>query len=169
MKNASRLAAESFVITSYSIHYTKLYDHALILRPLLKDGFRTAVTVLGVAIGVAVFLAIRLANVATLASFEEKIDAFLGRADLMIHADGLGVDETVLARLTAFRDQVRAYPVVEGYGVETASGEVVEFLGTDLSRDMGVQDVSLKTKRKGLTALLPRITSYNVCYTKLLR
>jgi len=129
--------------------------HALILRPLLKDGFRTAVTVLGVAIGVAVFLAIRLANVATLASFEEKIDAFLGRADLMIHADGLGVDETVLARLTAFREQVRAYPVVEGYGVESASGEVVEFLGTDLSRDMGVQDVTLKTKRKGLSALLP--------------
>lgn len=138
------------------LSFQKIFN-ALILRPLIRDGFRTAVTVLGVAIGVAVFLSIRLANMQTLSSFQESVDLVLGRADAVIHADGLGIDEKIFARLLAFRDTIKAYPVVEGYGLETKSGEVVEFLGTDLLQDSGIRDFSLKTTGQDLAGLLPLI------------
>ena len=53
------------------------------------------------------------------------------------------------------RKWVKTYPVVEGYGVETKSGEVVEILGTDLLQDNGIRDFSIKTVEKDLKGLLP--------------
>ena len=44
------------------IFYFKDLFFALILRPVLRDSFRTVVTVAGEAIGVAVYLSIQLAN-----------------------------------------------------------------------------------------------------------
>ena len=57
----------------------------MIIRPLLQDPFRTTITVLGVAIGVSVFLSIQLANRETLSSFRESINLVLGKANAVIH------------------------------------------------------------------------------------
>ncbi len=137
--------------------YFKDLFHSLILRPLLRDPFRTAVTVFGVAIGVAVFLSIRLANQQTMSSFEESVDLVLGRADAVIHAEGMSFDENVFKKLHPLRQWVKAYPVIEGYGTESTTGEVVEILGTDLLQDSGIRDFSLKTVEKDLKGLLPLI------------
>ncbi|MFQ5482830.1 MAG: FtsX-like permease family protein, partial [Nitrospinaceae bacterium] len=130
---------------------------ALILRPLWRDPFRTGITILGVAIGVSVFLSIQLANRQTLWSFEESIDLVLGRADAVIEAEGLPFDETHFTRLLTLREWIKPYPVIQGYGVETSSGEVVEILGADLLQDSGIRDYSLKTTGAGLKGLLPLI------------
>ncbi len=129
----------------------------LIVRPLLGDPFRTAITIFGVAIGVSVFLSVQLANRQTLLSFEESVDLVLGRADATIHADGLAFDEKYFADLFALRQWVKAYPVIEGYGVEPKSNEVVEIIGTDLLQDSGVRDFSLKTTEKDLKGLVPLV------------
>ena len=68
------------------IYYFKDLFTALILRPLIRDPFRTLITVLGVAVGVAVFLSIRLANQQTMMSFTESVALVLGRADAVIRA-----------------------------------------------------------------------------------
>jgi len=72
------------------LFYFKDLFWALILRPVLRDPFRMIITILGVAIGVAVFLSIQLANRQTLRSFEESVDLVLGRADAIVHAEGNG-------------------------------------------------------------------------------
>lgn len=137
-----------------SLHYFKDLFVALIVRPLLQDPFRTAVTVLGVAIGVSVFLGIQLANRQTLASFEESVALVLGRADAVIHAEGQPFDEKYFARLLALRQWVKAYPVIEGHAVEPRSHEVIEILGADLLQDSGIRDFSLKTAEQNLRGLV---------------
>jgi putative ABC transport system permease protein len=139
------------------LYYFKDLFTALILRPLIRDPFRTAITIFGVAVGVAVFLSIRLANQQTMMSFTKSVDLVLGSADAVIRVEGIDFDETHLEKLHALRKEIKAYPVIEGYGVESTSGEVVEIIGTDLLQDSGIRDFSLKTTEKGLKGLLPLI------------
>ena len=137
-----------------SLVYFRDLFNALILRPLIKDPFRTGITVLGVAIGVAVFLSIRLANTQTMMSFQESVQLVLGKADAVVRADGIAFDENAFKKLFAIRSEIKTYPVVEGYGVELQSGEVVEILGTDLLQDNGIRDFKLKTVQPDLKGLL---------------
>jgi len=139
------------------LFYFKDLFTALILRPLLRDPFRAAITILGVAIGVAVFLSIRLTNAQTMLSFQESVDLALGKSDAVIHAEGLSFDEVHFKKLLALREWIKIYPVIEGYGIETGTGEVVEILGTDLLQDSGIRDFSLKTVKPDLPGLLPII------------
>ena len=140
-----------------SIGFRDLFQ-ALILRPLINDPFRTAITVIGLAIGVAVFLSIRLANTQTMLSFNESVDIVLGKADAVVHAEGLPFDEIHLKKLNALKGVVKAYPIVEGYGMEVNSGEVVEFLGADLRQNRGLGNLSIKTRRKGIGGLMSLLT-----------
>ena len=139
------------------LFYFKDLFWALILRPVLRDPFRMIITILGVAIGVAVFLSIQLANRQTLRSFEESVDLVLGRADAIVHAEGMAFDEKYFQALSHVRKLVKFYPVIEGYGVELKTGQVVEILGTDLLQDSGIRDFSIKTLEKDLKGLFPLI------------
>ena len=139
------------------LYYFKDLFKALILRPLIRDPFRTFITILGVAVGVAVFLSIQLANQQTMMSFTESVDLVLGRADAVVRAEGMEFDEKHFEKLHALRKEIKAYPVIEGYGIESTSGEVVEIIGTDLLQDSGIRDFSLKTIEKDLKGLLPLI------------
>lgn len=138
---------------SFLFYFNDLFT-ALILRPLIRDPFRTAITILGVAVGVAVFLSIRLANQQTMMSFTESVDLVLGRTHAVIRVEGLDFDEMVFEKLHPLRNEIKAYPVIEGYGVESTSGEVVEIIGTDLLQDSGIRDFSIKTVEKDLPGLL---------------
>mgnify|MGYP006154245581 FL=1 len=139
------------------LFYFKDLFWALIVRPVLRDPFRMVITILGVAIGVAVFLSIQLANRQTLQSFEESVNLVLGRADAVVHAEGMAFDEKYFQELSRVREFVKSYPVIEGYGVELKTGQVVEILGTDLLQDSGIRDFSIKTLEKDLKGLLPLI------------
>jgi len=139
---------------SFRFYFRNLFT-ALILRPLLRDPFRTAITIFGVAVGVAVFLSIRLANQQTMMSFSESVGLVLGKSDAVIRVEGMDFDESVFKKLHILRSEIKAYPVIEGYGVETVSGEVVEIIGTDLLQDSGIRDFSIKTVENDLKGLLP--------------
>ena len=139
------------------LFYFKDLFWALIVRPVLRDPFRMIITILGVGIGVAVFLSIQLANRQTLRSFEESVNLVLGRADAIVHAEGMAFDEKYFKELSRVRKLVKSYPVIEGYGVELKTGQVVEILGTDLLQDSGIRDFSIKTLEKDLKGLLPII------------
>ena len=102
------------------IFYFKDLFFALILRPVLRDPFRMIVTVTGVAIGVAVFLSIQLANKQTLRSFEESVNLVLGRADAVIHADSMAFDEKTfgidgIGMLTFKAIGSRDYGIIMGF------------------------------------------------------
>jgi putative ABC transport system permease protein len=85
----------------------------------------TALLILTLALGVAVFLAIRLANRAAVASFQNFADVVTAESDGILSAPAGSLPESVLAELrSAFPDTpVHWIPIVEGGGVEPGDGE----------------------------------------------
>lgn len=84
----------------------------LILRPLGRDRLRTALTIVAVALGVAVVVAIDLAGDAATGSFRSSMQTLAGKTDLEILANG-GIDESWIGRLDALPYDVRFAPVME--------------------------------------------------------
>ena len=82
---------------------------SLILRPLRKDPTRTILTVLAIALGVAVVIAIELAGDAATGSFQSSLTTLVGKVDYEITANG-GVDENYIAKLVALPIDARFSP-----------------------------------------------------------
>lgn len=74
---------------------------------------RTILTLAGVAIGVGVFLAIRLANQGTLAGFRNTFDAVAGRAALEVTAQGEPFDERAFAKVRGLPGVRSATPFLQ--------------------------------------------------------
>ena len=72
----------------------------LILRPLRRDLMRTILTLLSIALGVAVVIAIELSGDAATGSFASSLTTLVGKVDYEITANG-GVDEQYFAKLAA--------------------------------------------------------------------
>jgi putative ABC transport system permease protein len=103
----------------------------LILRPLRHDPLRTALTILAVALGVAVVVAIDLAGDAATGSFRSSMTTLTGKTDLEIRANG-GIDEAWIGRLDALPSDVRFSPVMEAR-VEAGTAGSVPLYGFDLA------------------------------------
>jgi len=114
---------------------------ALVTRPLVREPSRTLLTTTGIMVGVAVLVAIQLANQSALRSFSESIDAISGRANYQIVAGGAPIDERTLLRLQPFWSQgLRFAPVIDVDGSIAAEGTPVRVLGVDLFSDLQFRD-----------------------------
>src|SRR5689334_4115111 len=82
-------------------------------RHLWEEKGRTALTLVGVALGVAVYVAIRLANHSAMASFRVTVDAVAGRANMQATGAAAGFDERVFPRLRGVAGVQAAAPVVQ--------------------------------------------------------
>lgn len=98
----------------------------LVLRPLRADPARTALTLLSIALGVAVVVAIELAGDAAAGSFESSMKTLTGRVDYEITANG-GIDETALGKLAGLPLNARFSPVIEQPVVIPDHGSTVLF------------------------------------------
>ncbi len=94
----------------------------LVLRRLLRERGRTLLAVAGVALGVAVFVAVRLAAGSAMASFADTVDAVAGRANLQVLARGDGFDERLFLRVRSARGVEAAAPVVQVSVLAKAGG-----------------------------------------------
>ncbi len=84
----------------------------LILRPLRRDRTRTILTLLSIALGVAVVIAIELSGDAATGSFQSSLTTLVGKVDYDITANG-AVDEQYIAKLAALPVNARFSPVIE--------------------------------------------------------
>ena len=94
----------------------------VILRRLGEDWARTLLTLLGVGLGVAVFVAIRLASHSALASFGDTVDAVAGKANLQVTASSEGLDERLYPQIRHQPGIEAAAPVIETYARARAGG-----------------------------------------------
>ncbi|MBK8315343.1 MAG: ABC transporter permease [Acidobacteria bacterium] len=114
-----------------------------ILRHLRNEKLRSLATILGIALGIAVVIAIRMTNDSSLRGFEKAIETVSGRTSLEITGAGTGLDELQLNRLEWLRDYGQVSPVIEGDAeVRLASGrtEAIRVLGVDVLRDTKFRD-----------------------------
>ena len=111
------------------------------LRAISRDRLRSLITVLGVALGVAVVLAIRLANDGVLESFRSSLDHVAGKSRLQVTAGELGFDESLFPVIAGTPGVARAVPVVQAVTpVAGLPGEVLLVLGVDVLADAGVRE-----------------------------
>ena len=117
-----------------------------ILRRVVHEPLRSGLTALGIALGVAVVVAIQLTNASSLAGFETALNTVSGRTSLEIVSAGGGVDELELPQLEWLRAYGEVAPVIEGDLVFRQSGhptEVLRLLGVDVLRDQPFRDYNL--------------------------
>ena len=86
--------------------------YRLMVRPPLAEPVRTALTVLAIALGVAVVLAIDLAGTAAAGSFHSSLETLMGDNDLEITAPG-GIPEKVIGALAKLPYPIRVSPRME--------------------------------------------------------
>jgi putative ABC transport system permease protein len=103
----------------------------LMVRPLLREPVRLVLTVLAVAFGVAVVLAIDLAGDAAAGSFHSSMQTLAGDNDLEVVATG-GVPESVLATLSSYPARMRVSPRIEDYAVVNDTQQTLPLIGVDL-------------------------------------
>jgi putative ABC transport system permease protein len=119
-----------------------------IVRRLLLERLRTITTLVGVALGVAVVVAIQLANAGSVRGFETALDTMSGRTAVEIAGGGTGLDETVLPSLGWLREFGTASPIIEGdmaAAFEDGRTEAMRVLGVDILRDAAIRDYELTT------------------------
>ncbi len=110
-------------------------------RGISRDRLRSCITALGVALGVAVVLAIRLANDGVLESFRNSLDHVAGKSRLQVDAGELGFDETLFPVIAGTPGVARAIPVVQTTTpVAGLPGEVLLVLGVDVLADADVRE-----------------------------
>ncbi|MBZ4411866.1 ABC transporter permease [Myxococcus sp. XM-1-1-1] len=102
------------------------------LRHLGRHPWLTALSLLGIALGVAVVVSIDLASGSALRAFERSTDAVAGRATHQLVGGTSGLSEDVYRNLRLRQDAPVAAPVVEGY-VQAAVGDrrTLTVLGVD--------------------------------------
>jgi putative ABC transport system permease protein len=122
-----------------------MIGRALVLRPLFHEKIRTTLTILGIAVGVAVVVAIQLANQSALRAFRESVDAIAGRANYQIAGD-MPLDENLLLTLQPlWREGVRFAPVIDVEGIIEPSQQPIRVLGVDLFSDLHFRDYKYAT------------------------
>jgi putative ABC transport system permease protein len=87
---------------------------ALVGGHLLSNGLRTLTTIAAIALGVAIVLAIDLANATALGSFAHSVDLVSTRVNLQVAGVDRGFDERLLPRVRTLSGVDDAQPVVEG-------------------------------------------------------
>ncbi|MEN3337483.1 MAG: putative transport system permease protein [Acidobacteriota bacterium] len=117
-----------------------------IVRRIAHEPLRSGLTALGIALGVAVVVAIQLTNASSLAGFETALNTVSGRTSLEIVSAGPGVDELRLPALGWLRAYGEVSPVIEGDLVYRQAGrppETLRLLGVDVLRDQPFRDYNL--------------------------
>jgi putative ABC transport system permease protein len=108
-----------------------LLFYRLMVRPLLAEPVRTTLTVLAIALGVAVVLAIDLAGTAAAGSFRSSMETLAGDSDLEVIASG-GVPEGAAGTLSALPFPARISARIEDYATDVDTQRSFPLLGLDL-------------------------------------
>jgi putative ABC transport system permease protein len=108
-----------------------LLFYRLVVRPLFREPVRTSLTLLAIALGVAVVLAIDLAGTAAAGSFHSSMETLAGESDLEIVTAG-GLPESLVGTLVAMPYPLRITPRMEDYVVIADTKKTVPLVGLDL-------------------------------------
>jgi putative ABC transport system permease protein len=118
----------------------------LSLPYLRKHMFRWALTIAGIVLGVAVFVAMHTANQSVIAAFNKTVDEIAGKTQLQVTSGEFGFEESVLERVQSLPEVEVAVPVIEALA-ETGlrdQGNIL-ILGIDMTGDRSLRDYELES------------------------
>src|SRR5678815_1863867 len=108
---------------------------------LRRHLLRCTLTLAGIVLGVAVFVAMHTANRSIFSAFDKTVDQIAGSTQLQVSAGGFGFDESVLERVQSVREVEIAAPIIETTVETNISGQgSILILGIDMTSDRGLRD-----------------------------
>jgi putative ABC transport system permease protein len=119
---------------------------SLLFAPFLQHTGRLSLSVLAIALGVALGYAVQLINQAAVNEFSAAVHTLSGEADLAIRGPRAGFDESIYPRVAALRVVAVASPVVETDARIPGRREPLKFLGVDVFRAARVQPFLAKAE-----------------------
>ena len=113
---------------------------------LKKHAVRSLLTVIGIVLGVAVFVAMHTANQAVFFAFERTVDRIAGAAQLQVTSGEAGFPEEVLERVQSIPEVQVAVPVIEAPAATRLAGQGnLLILGVDMTGDRSLRDYDLES------------------------
>ncbi len=113
-------------------------------RHFQEEPARFLLTIFGIALGIALMVAIRLANGAAMVSFHDSVDLMAGRTNLSLSALTSPLPETLLKELSEIRQQGEMLPVIEAKMAPADNPKAfLTVLGVDLLKDNEARDVEV--------------------------
>jgi putative ABC transport system permease protein len=111
-----------------------------------KHLVRSALTIAGIVLGVAVYVGMRTANQAVFQSFERTVDRIAGATQLQVMAGETGFDEQVLEQIQALPHVRVAVPVIEAVAGTNLKGQGnLLILGVDMTGDRSLRSYDLES------------------------
>jgi putative ABC transport system permease protein len=111
-----------------------------------KHILRTVLTMLGIVLGVAVFVGMHTANQSVLFAFNHTIDRIAGKTELQVTSGETGFNEEVLETIQSAPSVRVAVPVIEAVVDSRLEGEGnLLILGTDMTGDRSLRDYDLES------------------------
>jgi putative ABC transport system permease protein len=129
--------------------YFRLFNQ-FILRALRREKLRSSFTVLGIALGVGVMIAIRLANASALDSFKAASESIAGETSIQILGAAGRFDELKLKDLNWLREYGQLSPVIEGYALTDFQDSEKPSGSPPLGSDQASANANSQAKDKGL-------------------
>jgi putative ABC transport system permease protein len=112
---------------------------------------RTALTVAGIVLGVAVFVAMHTANQNVLRAFSQTIDRIAGRTELQVTAGEAGFGEDVLEKVQSASTVRIAVPVIEAVAESGLARQgTLLVLGVDMTGDRSLREYDLESGRDAI-------------------
>jgi putative ABC transport system permease protein len=112
---------------------------SLVLAPFLQHPGRLTLSVLAIALGVALGYAVQLINQAAINEFASAVQTLSGEADLAVRGPRAGFDESLYPRLAALSEVAVASPVLEVEAKLAGRREPLRVLGLDIFRAARIQ------------------------------
>ena len=110
---------------------------------LLRHPWQLVLSLLGIVIGVAVIVAVDLANSSARKAFLMSMDAVTGAATHQVVGGPNGVDETLYRKLRTREGLTNVAPVVEG--TVNIDGIPLQLLGIDLFAEQSMRSFTSET------------------------
>ena len=117
----------------------------LLSWPYLKRHvLRWALTVAGIVLGVAVYVAMNTVNASVQGAFSDTVNQIAGATQLQVTSGEFGFEESVLERVQAVPEVGVAVPVIEATVDSSLPGEgTMLVLGVDMTGDSSLRDYSM--------------------------
>src|SRR5262249_34500933 len=112
---------------------------SLLAAPFLQHPGRLALSVLAIALGVALGYAVQLINQAAVNEFAAAVQTLSGEADLSVRGPRAGFDESLYPRLAAASEVALASPVLEVEAKVPGRCEPLLIQGLDVFRAARIQ------------------------------
>ena len=111
------------------------------LRHLRLNKLRTALTVIGIALGVAVFVSLQVAIHTAIESFNSTVDHVTGKANLQVTSFGRGFYEETYLKVKKVSGIKAATPVIQYIAkIDDSNSEPLYVLGIDVFSDQQFRD-----------------------------